>query len=173
MKAPMLFLAPVLLAAAAVASAADVSTDYDHHADFSQIHTYSWIGVRAGDSLWQNRIMQAVDGQLQAKGWQKVESGGDAAVSAFGHTSERENMETFYTGFPGWRWRGWGGMATTNVIPEHVGNLTVDIFQGGTKDLIFRGRASDVLSSKPEKNDKKLDEAVEKMFKHFPPAGRG
>jgi hypothetical protein len=120
--------------------------------------------------LWQDRITSAVDSQLQAKGWQKLESGGDAAVSAFGRTSERDNVETFYDGFPGWRWRGWGGMATTSVIPERVGNLTVDVFLGGTKELIFRGRASDVLSSKPEKNDKKLDEAVDKMFKHFPPS---
>lgn len=173
MKTKILRLAPVLLAVAAMATAADVSTDFDHHADFSQIHTYSWIGVRAGDSLWQDRIMQAVDSQLQAKGWQKIDSGGDAAVSAFGRTSERDNIETFYTGYPGWRWRGWGGMATTSVVPERVGNLTVDIFQGGTKELIFRGAAAEVLSSKPDKNDKKLEEAVGKMFKHFPPTPKG
>ncbi len=170
MKSTLLF-APVLLAGLLLA--ADVSTDYNHQTDFSRIHTYSWIGVRAGDQLWQSRITNAVDNALQAKGWQKVESGGDAAVSAFGRTSERDNMETFYGGFPGWRWRGWGGMATTTVVPEHVGNLTVDIFQAGTKDLIWRGRASEVLSSKPEKNDKKLDQAVEKMFKSFPPASKG
>ncbi|HUE05375.1 MAG TPA: DUF4136 domain-containing protein [Bryobacteraceae bacterium] len=54
-----------------------------------------------GASLWQDRIMRAVDNELQAKGWQKVESGGDAAVSAFGRTTERDTMETFYDGFPG------------------------------------------------------------------------
>jgi hypothetical protein len=172
MKTRILLFAMVLLAAAALVSAADVSTDYDHHAGFGQIHTYSWIGVRAGDSLWQDRIMRAVDNELQAKGWQKVESGGDAGVSAFGRTSERDNIETFYTGFPGWRWRGWGGMATTDVVPERIGNLTVDVFAGNSKELIWRGRASEVLSSKPEKNDKKLDETVNKMFKHFPPAGK-
>src|SRR5579862_9652884 len=103
---PRLFrLAPALLVTAAITFAADVSTDYDHHADFSSIHTYSWIGVRAGDQLWQDRIMRAVDSALAAKGWQKVESGGDAAVSAFGRVRERDTMETFYSGFPGWRWR--------------------------------------------------------------------
>ncbi|MGA2741744.1 MAG: DUF4136 domain-containing protein [Bryobacteraceae bacterium] len=172
MKATFLLFAPALLTMAGMACAADVSVDYDHHADFSQIHTYSWIGIRAGDSLWQDRIMRAVDNELQAKGWQKVESGGDAGVSAFGRTAERENMETFYDGFPGWRWRGWGGMATTTVVPERVGTLTVDVFLGNSKELIFRGTGSDVLSSKPEKNDKKLDETVGKMFKHFPPAGK-
>jgi len=170
MRTKLLLLTPVLLTAAAIASAADVSTDWDHHADFSQIHTYSWIGVQAGNSLWQDRIMRAVDTELQAKGWQKVDTGGDAAVSAFGRTTERDNLETFYTGYPGWRWRGWGGMETTAVVPERVGNLTVDVFLGGTKEMIFRGTATEALSSKPEKNDKKLEDAVGKMFKHLPPA---
>jgi len=131
--------------------------------------------VKAGTSIWQDRITSAVDSALTAKGWQKVASGGDAAVSAFGRTTERDTLETYYNGFPGWGWRaGWwggGGMGTTTtqVIPERVGNLTVDIFDGSTKQLIFRGEASDTLSSKPEKNDKKLEEAVEDMFKKFPP----
>ena len=171
----ILRIAPIGLGVAILALAA-VSTDYDHHADFSRIHTYSWIGVQANGSIWQDRIQRAVDAALEAKGWQRVPSGGDAAVSAIGHVTQNETMETFYDGFPGWGWRGWGGgmgMATTESIPERVGNLTVDIFNGGTKQLIFRGRASDVLSSKPEKNDKKMEDAVDKMFKDFPPKGNG
>ena len=170
----ILRLAPVGMTVAIIAIAA-VTTDYDHHADFSRIHTYSWIGVQAGGSIWQDRIRRAVDAALSARGWQRVESGGDAGVSAFGHVTEQDTLQTFYDGIPGWGWRGWGGMgeATTTTIPERVGNLTVDIFNGGTKQLIFRGRASDVLSSKPEKNDKKMEESVDKMFKNFPPPAKG
>jgi hypothetical protein len=119
--------------------------------------------------------MGAVDSQLAAKGWTKVASGGDAAVSAFGRVTQQDTLQTFYDGFPGWGWRGWAGMgtATTEVIPENVGNLTVDIFDGSTKQLIWRGRAAKLLSDKPEKNEKKLDDAVADMFKHFPPASKG
>ena len=161
-----------MLAGALALFAAEVSTDYDHHADFGRYHTYSWLGVKAGNSLWQDRIQHAVDSALAAKGWQRVPSGGEAVVSAFGRTSEKETLETYYDGFPGWGWRGWGGMgtATTEAIPERVGNLTVDIFNGQTKQLIWRGQASDAISGdKPEKNVHKLDESVDKMFKHFPP----
>jgi len=167
---------PAMLAGAMMLFAADVSTDYDHHADFGRYHTYSWLSVRAGNGLWQSRIQSAVDSALAAKGWQRVASGGDAVVSAFGRTSEQETLQTYYDGFPGWGWRGWGGMgmATTEAIPEHVGNLTVDIFDGQTKQLIFRGRASQVISgSKPEKNEHKMDDAVDKMFKKFPPNEKG
>jgi hypothetical protein len=172
MKSRVKFVLPIAAVFACIAWAASVSTDYDHHADFGRYHTYYWIGVKAGDSLWQDRIMNAVDSQLAAKGWTKSQGSGDAGVSAFGHVNERDNLETFYDGFPGWGWRHWGGgvgMATTEVIPERVGNLNVDIFDGNTKQLIWRGRASEVLSGKPEKNDKKLDHTVADMFKKFPP----
>jgi len=166
-------LVPMVLGAAAVALAA-AHTDYDHRADFEHFHTYSWIGVHAGNSLWQGRIMAAVDSQLASRGWQRVPSGGEAAVSAFGKTAERDNLETFYNGFPGWGWRGWSGMGTaeTQVIPEEIGSLTVDIFNGANKQLIWRGTSAEVLSSKPEKNEKKLDHAVAEMFEHFPPPAK-
>ncbi len=178
-KTKISFLVPLgLLAAGALVAA--VHTDYDHKADFSHYRTYSWIGVKAGNSLWQERIMNAVDSQLAAKGLTKVPSGGDLAVSAFGRTTERDTLQTFYDGFPGWGWRAgwWGGMggmgtATTEVVPERVGNLTVDMFDGQTKQLVWRGVASDVLSDKPEKNEKKVEHAVEDMFKKFPPKERG
>ena len=159
---------------ALAAFAADTQTDYDHKADFSRYKTYSWIGVRASNSLWQDRIKGQVDSALAAKGWTRVDSNGDAAVSAFGKTTQQDTLQTFYSGYPGWGWSGWGGMstATTSVIPERVGSLVVDIFDGQTKKLVWRGTASDTLSDKPEKNDKKLEHAVSEMFDKFPPKSK-
>ncbi len=92
---------------------------------FLVYHTYSWIGVSASEPLWKQRIMSAVDSEMSAKGFQKVESGGDVGVSAIGKLTERDTMQTFYDGFPGWGWRArwWGGgmgmgTATTEVVPR-------------------------------------------------------
>ena len=49
----------------------------------------------------------------------------------------------------------------------------VDIFDSGTKKLIWRGFGSDTLSDKPEKNEKKLEHRVGEMFDHFPPKSKG
>jgi hypothetical protein len=38
-----------------------------------------------------------------------------------------------------------------------------------TRDLLWRGVITDTLSDKAEKNVKKLDKNVQKLFKHFPP----
>jgi len=35
--------------------------------------------------------------------------------------------------------------------------------------LIWRGTANKTLTDKPDKNEKKLEDAVQSMFKHFPP----
>ena len=162
-----------LLGVALVLTAA-VKTDYSHSTDFSQFHTYSWAKVEAGNSLWADRIKQGIDAQLAGKGWSLVATGGDAAVAAFGATHNEQTLQTFYDGFPGgWFWRGFDTTATTTVENTPVGTLVVDIFDSHTKKLIWRGTASDVLSEKPEKNEKKLENSVDDMFKHFPPPSRG
>jgi hypothetical protein len=50
-----------------------------------------------------------------------------------------------------------------------VGTLVVDMFDSATKKLIWRGSVSDILSNKPNKNEKELEIDVHKMFEHFPP----
>jgi hypothetical protein len=169
MKREALKLIAPMLALFAVVSWAAVKTDYDHEANFSQYKTYSWIGVpKASNDLWAERITRDVDGELAAKGWTKVESGGDARVSAFGRTENRQTIETYYNGYGGgWMWRGFGG-ATTFVDNTPVGTLVVDIFDNQTKKLIWRGWSSDTLSTNVSKNEKKLEKAVEDMFKKFP-----
>ena len=174
MKRPILILFGLLIVGAALLIAADVKTDYSHSTDFGQFHTYSWMNVKAGNSLWMDRIKRDVDAQLATKGWTAVPSGGDAAVSAFGSTREQPTLQTYYDGFGGgWFWRGGPDFATTTVENTPVGTLVVDIFDARDKKLIWRGTASNVLSDHPEKNEKKLEDSVQDMFKHFPPPARG
>jgi hypothetical protein len=163
----------LVLVLACVAWAVKVTTDYDHRADFSRYRTYSWLKVEAGNSLWADRIQGAIDAQLAAKGLTRVASGGDLTVAAIGSTREQQTLRTFYDGFPGWYWTGWDGMATSTVDITKVGTLVADMFDSNTKKLVWRGVAEDTLSSKPDKNDKKLEHAVEEMFDHFPPKSKG
>ncbi len=157
-----------LLLVSAAAVAQDVKTDFDHHANFSQFRTYYWEKVQTSDPLWENRIKDAVNKDLQAKGWQMVDNGGDVALTAVGSAHNQREYQTFYNGLGGWRWGGFGE-TTTEVENYPVGSLVLDMYDAHNKQLIWRGVSSDSLSNNPEKNEKKLDKAVDKMFDHFPP----
>ncbi len=146
----------------------DVKTDFDHHINFSGYKTYSLAKVDTPDPLWNDRVKEAVDRQLKAKGWSELPSGGDVSIVAVGTTREKPALRTFYNGFDGWIWGGFAD-ATTYVENYTVGTLVIDLFDTSSKKLIWRGSASDVLSGKPEKDEKKVDKAVDKMFEHFPP----
>jgi nanoRNase/pAp phosphatase (c-di-AMP/oligoRNAs hydrolase) len=164
----------VMLLFAGKASAQQVKTDYDRGANFAQYKTYSWEHVKTQDPLDVNRIKNAVNTALTAKGWTQVDSGGDVSIVAVEMTRDQQTLNTFYNGFGG----GWGGRrfggggfgdATTTTETYKVGSVVVDLFDTKTKQLIWRGTTSDTLSNNSEKNIKNLDKGVEKMFKNFPP----
>jgi len=164
----------LFFALTAASFAEQVKTDYDHNANFAQYRTYSWEKVQTRDPLLVDRIKDAVNGALTAKGWTQVPSGGDVSVVAIEITQQQQTLNTFYDGFGGgWRWRGFGGGgfgdATTTTETYQVGTLVVDLFDAKTKSLIWRGSASDTLSNNANKNTKNLDKGVQKMFAHFPP----
>jgi hypothetical protein len=162
-------------AVAGNAAAQKVTTDWDHSANWSQYNSY-YIQMQNnfGDQLAQQRIIKAADSALQSRGWKKVPTidNASAAVLINGSGQKQQTATTMYTGggFAGWGWGGGGGgMATTSTQTFTVGTLVVDIFDTKTKQLLFRGQASETLSDKAEKNTSTLYKAMEKMFKDFPP----
>jgi Domain of unknown function (DUF4136) len=164
----------IALLFATASFAQQVKTDYDRSADFSQYKTYSWEKVQTQDPLWVGRIKDAVNAALAAKGWTQAASGGQVAIVAMEMTKNQQTLNTFYDGFGGgWGWRRFGGGgfgdATTTTQNLKVGTLCLDLFDANSKNLIWRGSASDTLSDKSEKNIKDLDKSVQKMFDRFPP----
>ena len=157
----------LLLTAASLAQ--QVKTDYDRSAKFDQYKTFSFEKVQTQDPLWVDRIKSAVSAQLTAKGLSQVDSGGDISVVAVGMTETQQRLDTFYNGLGrGWRFGGFGD-STTNVENYKVGTLIVDLFDSKTKELLWRGSASDTVSNKSANNIKNLDKGVQKMFKDYPP----
>ena len=165
-----------VVVATAALHAQKVTTDFDHAANFSQYHTFSITKLKASDQLVEQRLQDALQRDLAAKGLQMVPQGGDVAVTAVGSRTSQQEYTSFYDGLGGggfgWR-RGWGGggfgESTTSVENIPVGTLVVDMYDPTSKRLLWRGTASDTLSTKPDKNTEKLNKAVEKMLKNFPP----
>jgi hypothetical protein len=164
-----------MFASVATLSAQKVTTDYNHSADFSQYKTYSWVKVQAPTDIWRQRITDIVDKALQAKGWNKVESGGDVALAAIVTTQQQQQLNTFYDGMGGgWGYRGFGGMgtATTTTSTYTTGTFVLDMFDTKSKQLEWRGVGTDSVAGDPDKNIKKVQNTVNKMMKNFPPKAK-
>ena len=147
-----------------MASAQKISVDYDKEVDFSKFRTYAWYpGQPASNPLVDKRIVNAIDGQLASKGWTKNDSSPAAIVIYYASLDEQKQLNAWGSG-P--RWNGFGSVSVDTRI---TGQLVVDIYDAETKQLLWRGYASDEASDKPEKNDKKMNEAIAKLFKQFPP----
>ena len=162
----------------ALAAAQDVKIDFDKGFDFSTVKTYSIaIGTKWGNDLSERRVLTEIDAEIASKGWKKVTDNPNIMVVLHGATQTKRNASTFYSGMGGYGYRGWGGMggtgtASTVVNEYQVGMLVVDMFDAGTKNLVFRGTAEDEISDNPDRNKSRLEKASTKLFKNFPPAAK-
>lgn len=154
-----------------VTHAQDVRTNYMPGTDFSKYHTYKWITIGATggpDQILDAQIRQSIDFQLAAKGFTKVDSGkADLFVGyEVGVTKEREwnaNGPGFGLPFPD------SGNATSSTI--NVGTLVLNVYDAAAKQLVWTGAATKTIddSKDPQKIQKNLNKAMQKLLKGFPP----
>ncbi|WP_411851156.1 DUF4136 domain-containing protein [Stenotrophomonas sp. LGBM10] len=166
----------------ACASSPTVKTDFDSSANFASYRTYTWaMKPEASSPLVQQRIVDGINARLQAKGLREAPNG-DIALAAHIANSQKQTLDTFYTGtgMGGWGWRGggwgggWGGgmamgNATTTVHTYDVGTLVVDMFDARTKQAVWRGTASGTVPSSPDKVNAAVEAGLDKLFASFPP----
>jgi hypothetical protein len=177
MQIRTLAVAAALSFVSAGAFAQDVKVDFDKAADFTKYKTFAIkLGTSWNNPLSEKRVLAEIQQGLTDKGWTATtdDAKADAIVVLHGATEKQKSLNTFYSGgYGGYGWRGgWGGgmsSSTTTVDEYTVGTLVVDIFDAKSKQLVYRGTATDELSNKPEKNAKKLAKASDKLFKDFPP----
>ena len=156
------------------AQAQKVNVDFDKAVDFSKFKTFTWAsGTPVANPMANQRIIAGIEGQLAAKGLQKVEGNADLEVMYHGAVGQQTQLNSTNMGGWGYGWGRYGGMGmgttTTTVQNIPTGELIVDIGDVQAKKFIWRGTARDTLSDNPEKNQKKLEKALTKMFQKYPP----
>jgi hypothetical protein len=170
MKPISLFGLLLLLSSASSVLAQKVAVDWDHDADFSKYRTYAWIESKSpGNDLAAKRIIAAIDSQLTAKGLQKTQQNdADLAVVYNVGAKERVSVQGYDYGYGRYRWG--GGTVRYDTTAYTEATVVVDLVDAKARSLVWRGTASDTVSDKPEKNEKKIQKAAEKMFKKYPPS---
>jgi len=164
-----------LVSALSVAcSTMTTAVDYDHTINWSKYTTFQvGSGTPAPTTFTQKRIDNAITSTLTSKGWQAVTSNPSIMVYPHIVLSEQTQLNTMNMG--GFGYRGWGGMgggmSTTTVQKIPMGTLVVDLVDPATKEMVWRGTATDQVSGSGE-DQGKVDEAMQKLFADFPPGSK-
>jgi hypothetical protein len=157
-----------LMLCAAAASAQEVSTDYDHGADFTKYKTFAWGDNKgAPEGFADRRIKEAIKQQLVARGLREVTDGTPDVRVAY-QVGARDRTSATPTD-TNWSSERWSDPSNLSVEVFREGRLVVDIVDAARKELIWRGTAVDTISEDTSKNRAKIQKAVEKMFKQYPP----
>ncbi len=145
-----------------------VNVDWKHGTSFASFKTYAWgqSPQPLNDSLWDQRIVDAIDRALAGKGLKKVNivDAPDLVIIY----SAGVKQEITYAGF-NIDWYS-PSSSTRREENERVGTLVVDVADPSRKEILWRGTVKDALADRSEKNIAKLNKMVSKMFKNFPPA---
>jgi Domain of unknown function (DUF4136) len=185
MKRSILLAIALLVGGVTASMAQDVRYDYDKDKDFSKFKSYKWVTIKGADQpdeLTGKRVMMSVDAELATKGLTKTDSDTADLYLAYQTAIGTEKQFTSYnTGWgygPGWGagWYGAGGAMSSSTTygstsTVYVGQLDLSMYDPATKQLVWRGVASKTLDpkAKPEKKEKNIGKAVQKLLKNFPP----
>lgn len=168
------------------ASAQDVRYDFDKDKDFSKYKTYKWVAIKDADrpdELTAKQLVAAVDTVLASKGLTKTESEtADLYIGYQTAISSEKEFTSYNTGWgygPGWGggWYG-GGMSSTTTYGStstvYVGQLDLSMYDPAQKQLVWRGVATKTLDpkAKPDKKQKNIMKAVQKLLKNYPPQAK-
>jgi len=172
----------LVLLSAGAALAQDVRYNFDKETDFSKFKTYKWVPIKDAakvSDLVDKQIKDAIDTELATKGLTKVD--GDDANLFIGYQAavgEEKQFNSYSTGWgygPGWGGGWYGGMGSTTTTGStstiYKGQLALDMYDSAGHDLVWRGVASKTIDAKakPEKQQKNLAKAVQKLLKNYPP----
>lgn len=168
-----------------------VNTDYDSEYRFPSTASYAWIdaskkGMRdplIDNDLLEQRVHRAVDEQLAANGLRPVNDGQQPDLLVAYHVGQEDKIDInttdnfygHYGYYPCWHcWGpsyGYGYGQDVWVTYYTEGTLLIDIVDGKTKKLVWRGMADRRLPKfkTPDERDAYVRETVTAIFQHFPP----
>lgn len=166
-----------------------VNSDYNPDVSFVGFQFYNWIPDAPaitgdpridGNTLLHDRVQQAIDEQLAAKGYVKSKTDKPDFWVTYHVTldkqTEIQTINNYYNYGPGWGWRYRDYYSPfyaseTYIYTYEQGTLIVDIVDPSNRKLVWRGTAIDKVnfSHTPEQKKQKIGEAVTKLFMQFPP----
>jgi hypothetical protein len=160
----------LVLFCSALALAQDVRYNYLPGTDFSKYKTYKWVEIPGGsqaDQIVSAQITQAIDSQLAAKGLTKTDNDNADLYVAY-QLAVNQEKQWDAMGYGGYRYNRMGTMTSSTI---NIGTLVVDMYESAAKKQVWHGDATKTLnpSKDPQKTQEKIQKAVAKLLKNYPP----
>ena len=157
---------------------APISTNFDYDAswDFESLKTYQLLTPpvdSAVNSLSRDRVTNAINSELIARGYNEVDTDPDFQVAYHVGSQDKIQVSDWGYGYGGrGSYYGYGGRrSAVDVYQYQEGSLIVDIVDTDAHKLIWRGTARKVLDTNPtpEQRTATVNAAVAKILEDFPP----
>ncbi len=166
-----------------------VQTDVDPEADFTGWQTYQWAertdegkqDRRVYNYAVEGRVKNAVNRAMEAKGLREDTIGQpDFLVGWHGFIQGQANFSVVSSYYE--YSSGWFGYYTPGYVSSQTyvnnwkdGTLMLDIVDARSNALVWRGMGTDALGDAegPEQLQKRMDEAVARILRDFPPPAGG
>jgi len=175
-----IILAAVLFLSASTVVAQKVTVDVDATVNFSNFRTFGWAGgMVARNPIISQQIITAVENELTARGLTRTTDNPDlkvAVVAAVGM-----DIQAVGATWNNANYAAWGGYTNPSALMNvATGTLLLDLVDTKKDMSVFRGVAKQTLnrsvSTDPAADarsvEKTIKNAVSKMFKKYPIAGR-
>ena len=161
-------------------------SDFDRAANFSNYHTYAYanpVGTdRAGySSLISQHFKMAIDVEMSARGYRKVDADPDLLVNFMANVDEKTDIRSTpsssmtmgmgYYGYRGGMYAGGPVYASNDVetVRYKVGTANVDLVDARQKKLIWTGVAEGRLTDEVMKNPQPaIAHVVNQLFTQYP-----
>lgn len=173
----LFFFATVLMTSC---SSVKVAYDFDKQVDFTKYKTYAFtqeslnLGI---EQLNRDRLINAVETELAAKGFTKSESP-DVLIDMHITAKKRTEAVANTTGAGGYRGYygryGYGGGFSTTTIDynEYIdGTLLINMVDKSTEKIAWQGRGTRTIDedASAEKRESNINYAVKQIFTNYPP----
>ena len=154
-----------------------VQSDFDPQANFSGLQTYEWLpdlkpsnDPRLDNKLFDRRVRGAVDQQLAAKGYRRVDGDSPSFRVAY-HAALQRQTQAVNDPIGSYTYRWWGGLPATATYLYDEGTILLDVINPRTNVLMWRGFATATIDYKasPKERGERIDRAVQSLLEKFPP----
>ena len=154
----------------AACSLTQVKYDYDPYVNLTEMRSFDWLEIPSKNiryDMTEKQVKKALMEKVLDRGFVMDTVSPDFIVAIHGEITSR-------WGYSEWtyikeRYEPYWKTRMLDAIQYNEGVLIIDFIDSSTKELFFRGTASDVIDSdqSPEKRAEKINEAINKILDKY------